>query len=223
MADRDYSPLFWAQVAGTFKGNSNVMFDLFNEPYLERDSTQDGRDPWNAWRDGAVLHVHDKNEEPTAATYQAAGMQELVNAVRSTGAINPIMLGGLSYAQDLGGMLAHLPSDPAAQLVAAFHPYPGNPCDWGDFACLRAEIDSVAAMPVMVGEYGRDDCTTSSVEGLLDFFDSYRGRVGYLAWVWTVTHDELACGNGDWGLITDYYTGEPGPTGRAVRDHYLGP
>ncbi|MEA2588642.1 MAG: endoglucanase, partial [Actinomycetota bacterium] len=34
MADADNSPTFWRDVAGTFKSNPNVMFDLFSEPFL---------------------------------------------------------------------------------------------------------------------------------------------------------------------------------------------
>ncbi len=49
----------------------------------------------------------------------------MVTAIRSTGATQPIMLGGLSYANDLSGWLANEPSDPLAtspegsQLIAS--------------------------------------------------------------------------------------------------------
>jgi aryl-phospho-beta-D-glucosidase BglC (GH1 family) len=32
MADEDHSPSFWLSVAGTFKGDQGVVFDLYNEP-----------------------------------------------------------------------------------------------------------------------------------------------------------------------------------------------
>src|SRR6202000_3081270 len=32
MPDLDHSPTFWAQVAGTFKSDPGVVFDVFNEP-----------------------------------------------------------------------------------------------------------------------------------------------------------------------------------------------
>src|SRR3981081_2298741 len=92
-------------------------------------------------------------------------MQELVNAVRSPSATNPILLGGLTYSQDLSRMRGSLPdgsgilpADSANQLVASFHPYPGNPCAWADHACLQAQIGAVMpAMPLVAGEVGGGD------------------------------------------------------------------
>src|SRR2546425_9545414 len=33
MPNRDHSPEFWRQVAAAYKGNTSVIFDLFNEPF----------------------------------------------------------------------------------------------------------------------------------------------------------------------------------------------
>jgi hypothetical protein len=48
MPDADHSPDFWASVAQTFKNNSAVIFDLYNEPYLTND--EDSADSWNCWK-----------------------------------------------------------------------------------------------------------------------------------------------------------------------------
>ena len=219
MANADNSPRFWALAANAFMNNGNVIFDLFNEPYLDRDTTLvPPTDAWDFWRDGCQLHVHDDAQNPTAAVYQAAGMQQLVDAVRNTGATNPIMLGGLAYCQDLSGLVAHLPNDPANQLIASFHPYPGNPCKYDDSACLGGKINAVlASIPVVAGEFGRDDCTTDGLADLMGFLDA--NGVSYLAWVWTVTND--VCGNGKYDLIQDYLTFNPTVTGGAIQAHYL--
>lgn len=218
MANRDNSPAFWSQVAGTFKDNPSVMFDLFNEPYIDRDPI--GRSqPWTIWRDGGTLRVHNSRQQPTRTTYQAAGMQELVDAVRSTGATNPIMLGGLTYAQDLSQLVNFLPRDSAGQLVASFHPYPGRPCAWTDESCLAKQLDAVMpTLPLVSSELGREDCTTTDVEALLDFLDNHAGGSGYLAWVWTKT--ESPCGHDNWGLIEDYLDGTPTTTGAAFQRHF---
>ena len=52
MPNRDNSPVFWTQVANRFKGNSAVLFDLFNEthPGAEAVNTRD----WSCWRNGAT-------------------------------------------------------------------------------------------------------------------------------------------------------------------------
>jgi hypothetical protein len=50
-------------------------------------------------------------------------MTELVEAVRSTGATQPVMLGGTERARDDDRWLAHLPPDPADAEVASNHTY----------------------------------------------------------------------------------------------------
>ncbi|MGA2964234.1 MAG: cellulase family glycosylhydrolase, partial [Candidatus Korobacteraceae bacterium] len=45
MADTDHSLDFWTSIAGTYKNNPAVMFELFNEPFLDFDfSGDDGTD-----------------------------------------------------------------------------------------------------------------------------------------------------------------------------------
>jgi len=48
MPNTDHSPTFWTEVANTFKGNSAVLFDLFNEPYP--DSGEDTTAAWTCWK-----------------------------------------------------------------------------------------------------------------------------------------------------------------------------
>jgi aryl-phospho-beta-D-glucosidase BglC (GH1 family) len=87
MADHDHAPAFWRSVASTFKRDKALVFDLFNEPFGIS---------WSCWRDGCVVPAGNG-----APAYRTAGMQELVDAVRSTGAAQPLLLGGTSYALDL--------------------------------------------------------------------------------------------------------------------------
>lgn len=74
MADRDHSPAFWTSVANIFKNNTSVVFDLYNEPYP--DNNADTTAAWKCLRDGGTC---------PGVSFTAAGMQELVNAVRATG------------------------------------------------------------------------------------------------------------------------------------------
>jgi hypothetical protein len=160
MPDADYSVDFWKSVADTFKGNPLVIFDLHNEPYPNQDVPPPA-DPWDIWLNGGTVHL---GNPPAAAlpTYSAVGMQALVSAVRLTGATNPIMVGGLDYADQLDGILDHLPVDPLDQLIASWHVYPGNNCGLGKQACWDATVAPVLAkMPVIAGEFGRDDCQRS--------------------------------------------------------------
>ena len=59
----------------------------------------------------------------TYPAYRAAGMRSLLRAVRSVGARQPVLLGGLAYAKDLSRWLRYKPRDPARQLVASLHTY----------------------------------------------------------------------------------------------------
>ena len=52
MPDLDHSPAFWTSAANTFKSNSSVIFDLFNEPYPANNS--DTTQGWTCWRDGSI-------------------------------------------------------------------------------------------------------------------------------------------------------------------------
>ena len=85
----------------------------------------------------------------------SVGLPELLEVVRSTGAQQPVMLGGLDWSRDLRGWLAHLPHDPADALVAANHTY--------DFSALRPGCRQNLAriarqVPVVTGELGEGDC-----------------------------------------------------------------
>ncbi|HEY3816662.1 MAG TPA: cellulase family glycosylhydrolase [Polyangiaceae bacterium] len=198
MADRDHSPAFWTSVANAFKDDAGVVFDLYNEPFIKTENA-DTRDPWACWLAGCTI----KPSSPGAESWASAGMQDLVDAVRATGATNVIALGGLSYANDLSGWLAHAPRDPAKQLVASFHAYNfAWPCKTS--ACWTTTLAAVAAqVPVLTGELGENDCAHEFIDEYMAWAD--RQGVSYLGWAWNVWD----CRTGP-ALISDY---EGAPTG----------
>jgi hypothetical protein len=141
-------------------------------------------------------------------------MQSLVSAVRSTGATNVIMVGGLSWANDLSSWLAFEPADPAHNLVASWHSYNFNACNTS--ACWSGQVAPVIArVPLVAGEIGENDCAASYITPLMSWLDAR--SAGYLAWTW----DSWAGGCG-WGptLITGY-DGTPTPYGAGYRAHLL--
>jgi hypothetical protein len=161
MADADHGPAFWASVATSFKNDPAVIFDLYNEPK---------RIDWACWRNGC------------ASPYRIAGMQALVNAVRATGATQPVMSDGIDYANDVSQWLTYAPADPRKQLVAGFHTYhDGLGCEAA--ACWNTTVAAVAAtVPVVSGEIGEFDCAHAFVDTYMGWADT-RG-VSYLAWAW---------------------------------------
>jgi endoglucanase len=201
MPDEAQAPKFWKSVASTFKGNDAVIFDLFNEPFpdVAGGSTTEG---WRCWRSGGTC---------TGISYKVAGMQALVNAVRSTGATNVIMLGGLTWANDLVGWAAHEPTDPDHNLVASWHSYNFNACV--NRSCWNSQIAPVIAkVPLITGEMGENDCADTYIDPLMSWLDAR--STSYLAWAWNA---DFACTSGP-GLISNY-GGVPTKYGLGYRAH----
>jgi len=190
-ADADHSVDFWRSVANVFRNDRAVLFDLYNEPH---DLS------WECWRDGC----------PTPVGPRAAGMQPLVDAVRSTGSRQPLLLGGLNWSNDLSGWLRWRPRDPARQLVASVHVYKPQAC--GEEACWNATIAPVAKqVPVVSGEIGQGDCRHGFIERYMTWAD--RHGISYLAWAWNAWGCEKP------GLIKAY-DGTPTKTyGEGFRAH----
>jgi len=195
MPDRDHTPDFWREVAAAYKGNDGVVFDLFNEPFP--DNNADTPEAWRCWRDGGTC---------SGMSFQAAGMQELVDAVRTTGATNVIMVGGVQYAATLSNWLANKPTDPLNNIAASWHIYNFSWCNTQ--ACWDSNAAPVAQqVPLVLGELGQDDYGSAFVTSLMDWMDARQGS--YLAWSWDV-----------WGQSLDLiqsYDGTPTPYGRTFQ------
>jgi endoglucanase len=198
MADRDHSPAFWRSVARAFRRDRAVVFDLFNEPYGIG---------WGCWLHGCRIRA--QNGKPA---YRAAGMQSLVSAVRSTGARQPLLLGGLNYSAELGGFIAHAPRDPRHQLIAAEHNYGGlSPCG---APCQRGVLSTERRYPVLFSELGETDCKDGYINRMMAFAD--RRGIGYLGWAWDAGGG-WSCDGGP-SLISSY-SGTPTAFGIGLRDH----
>ena len=146
-------------------------------------------------------------------------MQSMVNAARSTGASNVIMLGGEEYANDLGtpgsasdpSILNFLPTDPDHNLAVSWHSYNFNTCSGQ--SCWTSQVAPVIAqVPVIAGEIGENDCADGYVNPLMSWLDS--ASTSYLAWAWNA---DFNCSSGP-GLISDY-TGTATGYGAGVKAH----
>jgi endoglucanase len=205
MPDAVQSVPFWRSVARTFRADDAVIFDLFNEPYPER-AVGSEAGGWGCWLRGGTACA--------GIGYPVAGMQSLVSAIRSTGAHNVIMLGGLEYANDLTGWLRHKPRDPDRNLAASWHSYNFNACDVG--SCWAVQVAPVMArVPLIAGEIGESNCSDSYIGPLMRWLDAR--SASYLAWAW---NSDFACSAGP-GLITSY-AGTPTAYGAGYRSHLRG-
>ncbi|MEU9985039.1 cellulase family glycosylhydrolase [Streptomyces sp. NPDC050856] len=200
MPDARYSPAFWTSVANTFKDDRRVVFDLFNEPYPDR-ATGTAAQAWTCWRDGG---------DCPGIGYEVAGMQDLLDAVRATGARNLVLVPGVAYANDLSQWLAYAPSDPAGNLAAAWHVYNFNAC--AGEACWDTTLAPVAArVPLVAGEIGENTCGHGFIDRVMRWFDAR--ALSYLGWTWNTWN----CSSGP-ALISDY-NGTPTAYGTGLRDH----
>lgn len=205
MPDRDHSIDFWREVAITFRDDGQVVFDLFNEPYP--DGNQDTTEAWVCWRDGSPC---------PGVSYDAVGMQELVDTVRATGARNLLLLGGVRFANAIARWPEFAPSDPAGNIAPSWHIYPYNLCHTP--ACYDADVGPLLSqLPVVAGEIGSTGtypaCDRDFPDTTMLWLDAH--GVGYLAWAWD------AWGQCD-ALILDYAGTPTEPYGRTYRDHLLG-
>lgn len=204
MADEDHSPAFWSSVASTFKGNSSVILDVFNEPYP--DNNNDTTAAWSCVLNGGTC---------AGVSYETAGMQQLVDVIRATGATQPLMIAGPEYAGDLDRWMQYEPVDPLHQLIASVHIY-GLPLDspYRVSSTWDTYITPVTTqVPVIIGEFGDTNCTSVFSPPLMTWADAH--GVGYFAWAWVTSN----CA-GDPALITNY-NGTPTPYGAGVRTHLL--
>lgn len=218
MPDRDHSLTFWRQVATAYKDDSSVVFDLFNEPWPYGDT--DSVRAWKCWRDGGC-QLRSRNG---GARYTAAGMNEIITTIRSTGARNVLAVGGIHWAETLDRWLEYEPTDPLGNLVASFHNYAYNR-HCRDERCYDTVLAQVAAeVPLYAGELGPDtdstvsgddaECPSSAVgrtgfsERVLDWLDHH--GASYTPWSWN-----------DWGDCYSLITSDDGtPTpiwGEAVK------
>jgi endoglucanase len=225
MPDADYATAFWTDVAQTFLDDTGVVFEPMNEPFPN--GNRDNQAAWQCWRDGCTATYSPDRTATTPApitSYRAVGFQELVTAIRDTGAKHLILLGGVQYSNALTQWAAYKPTDPLNNLAAAWHIYNFNAC--ANQGCWDGAPATLAASyPIVVTEFGGNDCTGNFVTPLMPWLDGH--GIGYLAWTWN-TWGACAPGTPDnrtpgqpWALISDGRGTPNSDYALAVRDHLL--
>jgi endoglucanase len=239
MADSSHSITFWSQVATEFRANPSVIFDLFNEPFLggSHPSTAD----WSCWLSGCATSFTCTTCS-AAVGYQTAGMQQLLNAVREAGAVQPVMVGGLNYSGDPCGIYddagnsgscawnSYEPNDPLHQLIVSFHTYNWSACN--TLACWNSNLVPLAeSIPIVTGEFGETDCATGFIGEFMDWANEH--NISYLAWSWEPppTANKGSCiastGGDDTGTnleLLSNWQGDPStsaPQGSFIRNRLL--
>jgi endoglucanase len=226
MADADNSITFWSSFANAFKAYPNVIFELFNEPFLDQAPLK-GSTPFAALMNGGTLTSYSEQGKSVTYTWQTAGMQAMLNAVRATGATNVVLTSTPAYSSDLGGWLQNHPTDTLnpSQVGAVWHAYPapGYPSEpdcIGMPTCSPQLLTSAKAIraagyPVVITEFGDPigGSTAPLSAALLPFADA--NGISYLAWTWD------AWGGNAYILITDAAGDPTVGYGQYVKAHYL--
>jgi hypothetical protein len=143
------SVLFWKDLASVYQNNPAVLFDLYNEP---------AHINWDQWFKGGPLTETDKKTKVTL-TYESVGLPALLAAIRSTGAKNVIVAGGINWTYEVGGIMdGRELSDPTGNgVIYANHPYPHSYAGIGleTIAQWAARIEAFAQKyPVIMTEFG---------------------------------------------------------------------
>lgn len=213
MASADHSVDFWSSVAAKFKRSSRVLFHTFDEPHDV---------DWACLRDGCTA-VDAPDGQQRYGTYQTAGNQEMVDAIREAGARQPIIISGPDFAADLSGWRHYMPHDPRHQLMADVSSF-----DYSDYVVSHAStLRSFARRyPVIVGGFGDTHCVSTYSVQVMNVMDSI--HQSYLAWTWNTVQDYGGCDNALLddpapevnGFPSGYYSGRPSGFGAGVRDHF---
>lgn len=140
---------FWKDAATRYKNHPAVLFELFNEPHSIS---------WPVWQKGGSLDGEaNKNAPKVTAENQiksegetSVGMQALVDAVRSTGARNIVIAGGIGWGYDISGVLDGyaLEEKGGNGIVYSSHVYPWKK-DW-----QKKFLDVAEKYPLFIGELG---------------------------------------------------------------------
>ncbi len=158
---------FWKSVASHYANDPAVLFDLYNE-------THDVS--WNVWKFGGSVTI--RLPDRTTYTYMSPGMQELLDVVRSSGAENVVVAGGLEWGYCLRGIPEYALDDPCGNVIYGTHIYPwkGHEKDWDN--CIGHVIGKY---PILVGEVGCEP--DEDLKSVWPDYDPYNWSVEVLSYI----------------------------------------
>ncbi len=216
MPDVNHSVPFWREIAERYRGDGGILFELYSEPYPL--GGKNGFSNWDLWLNGGPAPA-DNTYKDLRAPFQAAGMQQLHDVVRSAGAHNLVLISGTAWGYSLDGVPQHRVK--GYNIAYTTHPWDWSskqPATWDQDWAFLAATD-----PVMITEFGGYDCTTGYVTSVLDKADQL--GLSWVAWAWEAPspggsqrqegRDDSICNFPR--LITDW-AGTPSRTGQVVKD-----
>lgn len=217
MANADHSLDFWDSLARAFKHNPSVIFELFNEPFMNFDFTGN---TWEYMMQGTGgsfggYPATGGNWTHVKRPWDIASFQAMIDTVRATGATNVLLIGGMQYAQDLSGWLQYRPTDPLGQMGAAWHPYRKFQTAW-DYpypnfypeVMQHAQDILAAGYPIVMTEVGGVNAPGTPSSPIIDTMTRFADEHGIsaLGWGWNLwTYHEDVLIKDAQGTPTDGY------------------
>lgn len=143
---------FWKDFSQKYANHPAVLFDIFNEPHGIS---------WDVWKRGGFVgnkegvdesaFLNDEEKRKNAG-FESVGMQGLVDAVRSTGAKNIVIAGGVFWCNDLTGITRgyELEDRTGNGIMYSWHTYNWH-TGWEEKVLATA-----AKHPIFLGEVGAD-------------------------------------------------------------------
>jgi endoglucanase len=141
-----HSVTFWEDCAKAYKNHPAVIFDLYNEPHDVS---------WDVWlKGGEIKDRPNTRRAGPPRTFEAVGMQKLLDTVRATGAKNVVIAGGLDWSYDFSGILEgrQLSDTSGNGVIYANHAY-NNKGDAVETWIAKVE-KAAAKLPIIVSEFG---------------------------------------------------------------------
>ncbi|MDD4689697.1 MAG: cellulase family glycosylhydrolase [Eubacteriales bacterium] len=155
---------FWVEFANLYKNNPTVLFGLLNEPHTIS---------WEEWRNGG------KKLQKDGSYTKMIGHQQLVEAIRDTGAKNILLAGGLDWGYDLRGIVGEAEGDDKVYALidqgsndntgragygiiydTHIYPWKGRTANWDQMIGTARKM-----YPLLSGENGWDNGTIKAIEG----------------------------------------------------------
>jgi hypothetical protein len=214
---------FWTSIAQTFGTqatppsgvtNTGIVFELFNEPYI--DDYASGSTLYELMLNGGTVSAFWGGLAGADSFWSVApsggvgiaGYQQVLDAIRSTGAQNVCIVNGPSFTQEAQNYAQWFPTDSLSppQLAAGWHPYPHGTYPYSDgdvygktgsdpgagtssFAQWFEAILS-NGIPVVITEDGGEGGTeATSGEPHMAYMQQWADSelASYVAWEWTET------------------------------------
>lgn len=158
----------WAEVTKYFNNNPEIIYEVWNEPMVKDTAAE-----WELWKNGGTYEGQ-----------TVIGHQQLVNAIRATGANNVLIVEGTRVGKSFIGWPGI--SDPLNQIALGIHPYLTSPINtvasWDQYFG-----NMTATYPVIATEWGANSGSpfaqtywpTLSPQ-LLDYLKAK--KIGLFAW-----------------------------------------